>query len=89
MAVTIEEVYYKCAVTYCLHLLDLWILAAAINYVNQLLHELYTYDYAVRNLLEYLSSCGLCASIKDSVADYTSLVWKRQKGKKLKTRFNK
>nr|XP_049707437.1 uncharacterized protein LOC110381372 isoform X2 [Helicoverpa armigera] len=83
MPLTINEVYYKVFMTFVLQLVDLYVMAMALNFARTKYREQYLYDAAVKKMLIYLNNCGLCKSLSDSILAYTHQLWDRQKGERL------
>uniref|UniRef100_A0A2H1VVY2 SFRICE_007402 n=1 Tax=Spodoptera frugiperda TaxID=7108 RepID=A0A2H1VVY2_SPOFR len=83
MPLSINEVYYKVFTTFVLQLLDIYIMALAINAAYTKYRELYQYNFSIKNMLIYLTDSGLSRSLSDNVWAYTVQLWKRQKGDKL------
>ncbi|KAF9415416.1 hypothetical protein HW555_006943 [Spodoptera exigua] len=83
MPLSINEVYYKVITTFILQLLDIYIMALAINAAYTKYRELYQYNFSIKSMLIYLTDSGLSRSLSDNVWAYTVQLWKRQKGDKL------
>ncbi|XP_022838087.1 uncharacterized protein LOC111365121 [Spodoptera litura] len=83
IALSLKQLYYKIFVTFLMYLLDIWIMALAINYAFKNFRLLYNYDYGVQRMLMYLDQNGINHAILDIVKEYTDHLWTRQRGDRL------
>ena len=84
IAVSLEQIYYQVFITYIMYLLDMWVMAVAINFAMNKYRVFYQYEYNVQTMLHYWKDNGICKSLITLVKSYTDHVWKRQKGTVLK-----
>ncbi|XP_063898424.1 uncharacterized protein LOC110381481 isoform X1 [Helicoverpa armigera] len=80
IALSLKQVYYKVFVTFFMYLLDIWIMAVAINFAFNRIRVLYAYDSNVQTMLTYFINNGICVSLAEMVKKYADQVWTRQKG---------
>uniref|UniRef100_A0A2A4JX54 Cyclic nucleotide-binding domain-containing protein n=1 Tax=Heliothis virescens TaxID=7102 RepID=A0A2A4JX54_HELVI len=80
MALSLKQIYYKVFVTFFMYLLDIWIMAVAINWASNRFRVMYAYDNNVQTMLTYLTNNGICVSLAEMVKTYTDQVWTRQRG---------
>lgn len=80
IALSLKQVYYKVFVTFFMYLLDIWVMAVAINFAFNRIRVLYAYDFNVQTMLTYFINNGICVSLAEMVKKYADQVWTRQKG---------
>ncbi|KAJ8731553.1 hypothetical protein PYW07_004717 [Mythimna separata] len=80
IAGSLKQIYYQVFITYFMYLLDMWIMAVAINLAMNKYRVFYQNEYKVQSMMNYWIDNGISKSLIEMVKSYTDHVWKRQKG---------
>lgn len=81
VALTLKQIYFKLTMNFMIYVINLWILSVGISFIYTRFRELYQYDYNVRNLIKFLKYSDISPPLLDSVSQYTTQLWQRQRGK--------